>query len=372
MTVDAATTRPRADLATIALIGLSLSCSRTVPANTPAAVRANPDEVETTIFLIGDAGAPSKDEPVLKALSAQVGDTPGEPVIVFLGDNIYPRGLPDSGNSDHKDAENRLQAQIDVSKERNATTIFVPGNHDWDYMGPDGWEAIKRQGDYITQHGGSPKVALLPAGGCPGPEWLDVGAHVRLVMLDTQWWLHRYPKPLHPESHCRADSRAEIAESLGAALGGAGKRQVIVVAHHPLRSGGTHGGHFSRRAYLIPIIPLMRRQGASDQDLSGPRNVRMRQELEAVLRKYKPLAYVSGHDHDLQVLRGESARHLLVSGAGIYGHFTPVAWRGYTRFAAAASGFMRLDVLKDGRVRLAVMTVDAKAEPTERFSMYLE
>ena len=40
-----------------------------------------------------------------------------------------------------------------------ATAIFIPGNHDWDRMGPDGWNAIRRQGDYLRQKG-SPSVSL--------------------------------------------------------------------------------------------------------------------------------------------------------------------------------------------------------------------
>src|SRR2546422_6833431 len=38
-----------------------------------------------------------RSEPVLAALRAAAAAAP-HPVIVFLGDNVYPRGLPDSGS----------------------------------------------------------------------------------------------------------------------------------------------------------------------------------------------------------------------------------------------------------------------------------
>jgi hypothetical protein len=98
----------------------------------------------------------------------------------------------------------------------------------------------------------------------------------------------------------------------------------------------------------------------------------MRHSLEQVFDKYQPLVYASGHDHDLQVLDGSNARHLLVSGAGYYGHVSAVQYGSDTRYAAAESGFMRLDIFHDGRVRLGVITVDAQGKGSEAYSSYLE
>ena len=338
----------------------------------PLAEPANPEQIETTVYLIGDAGAPSEeDEPVLVALTEAVRDAKGERLIVFLGDNIYPRGLPDSTAPDREEMERRIRAQIDVATETRVRTYFVPGNHDWDRMGRDGWNAVRRQGEFISRHG-APFASMEPSGGCPGPVFQDVGSRLRLVLIDSQWWLHDFARPTGPESDCPTDTISEVVDSLDKVLDLPEERHALVVGHHPLRSGGTHGGYFGRRSYLIPIIPLARRQGASNQDLSGALYTRFRRALRYVFTKRKPLVYASGHDHDLQVLEGEGVRHLLVSGTGIYGHVSPVTWRGYTRFAAPASGFMRLEFLRDGRVRLAVITVDQDAERTERYSRYLE
>jgi hypothetical protein len=70
----------------------------------------------------------------------------------------------------------------------------------------------------------------------------------------------------------------------------------------------------------------------------------------------------SGHDHNLQVIRGgrpevTNAGYQLVSGAGILGHSSLVREIEGTLFAREAAGFMRLDVTRDGRVRLSVSTV---------------
>lgn len=115
-----------------------------------------------------------------------------------------------------------------------------------------------------------------------------------------------------------------------------------------------------------------RAQGASNQDVKGPENVRMRRALNWVFTRRKPLVYAAGHEHNLQVFDGRTARNVLVSGSAIYGHVTHVHQVSNMRYGAAASGYMRLDVLRDGRVRLSVVTVGGDQRPTESFSRFLD
>lgn len=345
-------------------------------------------EVETTLILIGDAGAPSARDPVLRALGETVARDPARTVVVFLGDNIYPAGLPPPGRPGRKEAERRLAAQIDAVRERGGRAVFVPGNHDWEEWRPGGWEAVRRQGDFIAERGGT-AISMLPAGGCPGPVVKDVETRLRLVVLDTQWWLHEHQKPEHPTSTCPEDSEEEILAALRQAIESAGDRRVVVVGHHPLASGGTHGGYFSWRDHVFPLrakrswlwiplpgvgsaYPMARRRGVTQQDLSGPLNVKMRAAIEGVFEQKAPLVYAAGHEHNLQVLKGKDVKYLLVSGAGYFGHVSRTVTTESTLFARVASGFMRLDFAADGDVRLSAVTVDVSAKATESFSMMIK
>jgi Calcineurin-like phosphoesterase len=424
---------------------LATSCGTVVlpTGNAEPADPAPSGEIETTVFLIGDAGNPAPDEPVLKALKQQVTESPGERVIVFLGDNLYPRGMPVSGAPDRSEAERRLRGQMEVGIETRTPTYFVAGNHDWTYMGPTGLEGIKRQSEFIEQNGGE-FVRMLPKNGCPGPEVVDVGRRVRLILLDSQWWVHEFAKPRDSTSGCPTFTEEQVLDSLRGALEGAARRDsakqalpeakdsvaqaadsakdvapaeavrdsvdaarktatdsleqvkdtmvnrhVIVAAHHPIESGGQHGGYFGWQRHLFPlrrlaswlwiplpgigsIEPIARREGGTNQDLAGPLYAHMRSEFEKIFAEVEPLVYAAGHDHDMQVLRGTNVNTVLVTGTGIYGHVSPVDYRPNTRFAAAASGYMRLDILRDGKVRLGVVTVNALGETEEAFSMYLE
>jgi hypothetical protein len=68
-----------------------------------------------------------------------------------------------------------------------------------------------------------------------------------------------------------------------------------------------------------------------------------------------PRIVAAGHEHSLQVISDPSVPSLLVSGSGYENHYDPVAWRSDTRYAASVAGFMRVDRLKDGRLRLSVL-----------------
>ena len=53
-----------------------------------------PQEIETTLFLIGDAGEPDPRARALAldSLKRQASEAPSRTIIVFLGDNVYPGG----------------------------------------------------------------------------------------------------------------------------------------------------------------------------------------------------------------------------------------------------------------------------------------
>ncbi len=357
------------------------------------------DSIELAIFLIGDAGSSAYDgEPVLHELALQSDSLrPVRQFVVFLGDNVYPRGVPPLGNPNRDDAERRIAAQVLAIRKGSAQGLLIPGNHDWDRQGLDGWASILRQDTLVRKFGGK-DVRLAPAGGCPGPVVVDLGAHVRLIAMDTQWWLHNDVKPYGDTSPCPTRTYDEVADSLAGALRDKGSRHAIVLTHHPMRSGGIHGGSFTLMDHIFPlrnfkrwlwvplpligsIYPFARQMGISNQDVNGKKYREMREAFERAFGRYPPLVIASGHDHDLEVIRGgrpriTNAEYQLVSGAGILGHASVVRDIEGSLFEREAAGFMRLDVTREGRVRLSVTTVvpegeRPKGQSAEVYSLWL-
>jgi hypothetical protein len=310
-------------------------------------------DVDVSLFLVGDAGVGAN--PALDAfrvaVSSRVAEVGAEHVaVVFLGDNVYPSGVRVRGEGSH-----RLTAQVTAARAAG-TIVFVPGNHDWAQGGREGLERIRNQQAALEALG----VRLLPRNGCPGPEVVDVGARLRILAIDTQWWLHA-PKKGGPEE-CTPGTREDSLRALTASI--SEERDTIVVAHHPMLSGGTHSRH-----------------SWSPQDQLHRTNRTMREQLQGAMRAAArpPLAFASGHEHTLEVLRGKSAAFLLVSGGGKYGDVERVTpfeaaegtWLFGRERGVPQAGWMRIDFPRTGVPLLRVFEF-REGVVTEALSLRLE
>jgi hypothetical protein len=364
------------------------------PPAAPAPARcANAGALDATLFLVGDAGAPAPGEPVLEALAAAGAEQvaalgPERVAVAFLGDNVYPDGVPAEGDPGRAEAEHRLRAQIEVARRARLRAFFVPGNHDWGDGVADGWERVRRQTRLVAESGVEKAVAV-PANGCPGPVRARLGARLDLLFLDTHWWLHPGPKPQGRDPGCAPADEAAVLGALASSLANRGGRHSIVMGHHPLVTGGPHSGRFAWREHLFPLralhralwiplpivgsgYPLARQLGVSVQDLSSDRYAALRAMLGETLAVSPPLVFAAGHDHGLQVIRdGRVARFQLVSGAGSSRQLTWVYPVAGTLFARAASGYARLDAFAGGAVELAVLETPWGAPPALVYSACL-
>lgn len=343
-----------------------------------------------SIFFIGDAGEPSLDnqEPVLSALEKQLSMQPEKNVVVFLGDNIYPDGMPDPNSSNRQTAERKLDEQIKIIERSGARGIFIPGNHDWDKASADGWDRVKYQQKYIEAKNNS-RIQFLPKLGCPGPDVIDVGGSIRLIILDTQWWLHDGPKPVDASSSCTCYTKEKILSELAVALRTAGGRKVFVASHHGFATHGPHGGFFDWKIHIFPLrdlvnwmwlplpaigslYPLARNLGVTNQDLSSSAYTEMKNRIDSVFNIYPPLAHAAGHEHVLQVLKGSDKYFHLVSGCGTSVHDSPLTVSEKTLFADREPGFMRIDIDQNGRAYLRVFEPDENGNGKEVFWMELK
>lgn len=344
-----------------------------------------PADIVETIFLIGDAGEPDPRlaSMVLDSLHAQAASVGTKGTILFLGDNVYPAGVsaplvaPLVGS--YPDAVRRLDAQIRVVP-TNGRGIFLPGNHDWADGGgggvlgsagaSDGLYTIRREGELVERRPKNPNatVFMAPRNGCPGPTVID-SPRVRLILLDTQWWLQNYivrdSISDDPETGCANHTIPEIVQAVKDSLRATKPGQSVIVAgHHPLRTAGQHGGYCGAFA-------LFKRWANSNQDLFGKNYKLMRASLNEALATHPPLIFAAGHDHSLQVLRGKTSRYVLVSGAGSLGKGECAARLRETIYVAqATSGFMRLDFSAGDSVRLGVYRYDSQIHG-EVFSQWL-
>ncbi|MGQ0561320.1 MAG: metallophosphoesterase [Gemmatimonadota bacterium] len=345
----------------VGTLALLAGCRMEIPLAAPA-----PADIETTLFLIGDAGEPDPRATgaPLDSMVRQAAQAPERTIVVFLGDNVYPEGVPQEGRAEWADARRRLEAQVNAVP-RGARGIFVPGNQDWAGETPFGLYSIRLQERMITELAGGRDIRMLPGNGCPGPVSFDAG-RLRLVALDTQWWLQDYIVR-DAQSRCPTEV-ASVTAKLREQIEPRGDNRVVIVAgHHPLMTGGPHGGYCG-------VSGPFRRFGRRSQDIVSTLNRTMRDSLESAFIDHPPLAYAAGHEHNLQVLRGgRSVDYLLVSGAGSESKVScAVQLRESEYVSQHRTGFMRLDVMKGSGVLLRVFHFTSRGAGGLAYARWLE
>ncbi|SDN08992.1 BamA/TamA family outer membrane protein [Siphonobacter aquaeclarae] len=308
-----------------------------------------------SVFLLGDAGNPVPGhDPVLSTLQKQLTTAGPNALMAFLGDNLYPSGLPAPGPG-RAPLEQKLKDQLAIIRDFKGKTLVIPGNHDWQQGHKDGWNRVRNQADYIRQLTGRDDV-FVPEGGCPGPVEIPVSPELTILAFDSQYWLHPWDKP-DETSDCGTTDIASFFIAVEDILERNQHRQVLVLGHHPMYSHGDHGGYYTWKDHLFPltekvpwlyvplpvigsIYPLYRTLIGNIQDIPHPKYQLFRNGMVRLLRQYGNVFYANGHDHNLQLIERDSL-YYLTSGSG--SKQTPVKKARDSRFAESTKGFARLD-----------------------------
>ena len=323
------------------------------------------EEVRQRIILIGDAGEINGvQQTTLK--DALKHSLPGKTIALFLGDNIYPRGLEIKGPK-QASTEAILRSQFEGFRKNRIPVYFIPGNHDWDKSGPDGYEKMMAANAFIEAHQDS-LLQMIPVDACPGPYELTVSDNLVIVAMDSEWWLSPFDN--HADrSGCACKTKRDVLGKLEDIIRRNQHRLVIFATHHPFKTYGSHGGYYSFKEHLFPLTglkknlyiplpvlgslyPLLRKTFPPAQDLGHKLNRDMQQTVTEVLKKHPNVLHVSGHEHTLQLIQATLLQ--VVSGAGC--KHTPVKNGKGTLYAADSSGYVLADILTDNSIRLSFFT----------------
>lgn len=320
------------------------------------AIKANAQSINNSfnIYFIGDAGKESTSGNTLNILKNYLDQENSNSAVVFLGDNIYPVGLPDSNAKGRKDAEEAIKSQMDILKNYKGKIIFIPGNHDWRQGRPNGLAAINRQEEFVENYLDKGNV-FLPDNGCPGPVEVPLSDKSVLLIIDSEWWLYEHEKP--GKLQCDIADDADFILQVKYALLRNKDKQIIIAAHHPLYSGGAHGGHFPFKDHIFPLTEINKKLWIpmpvfgtmytilrkNIQDIKNERYQKLKIALNKEFEQYKSLIYVSGHEHNLQFFR-KNDHYFIISGSGSK---TTYAKKKGAIFSSAKNGFVQVKLKDD-------------------------
>jgi predicted phosphodiesterase len=336
----------------------------------PLSAQETHSPVVHSFFLVGDAGEPFVQQHHLgDVLRQQIKKTAGASTLLYLGDNVYPKGLPEVGSTSRETGEMVLTTQADWIKDLHTKGIFIPGNHDWDMWGKHGLAYVKNQQQWIDSLQNA-NLTFLPKGGCPGPVEIPVNEKLLLVILDTQWLLHQWEKP--GKEICSAGSIEDVLTLLAEIFERNVDKRIVIAAHHPLISYGEHGGVFGWKGHLFPLtslhpklylpLPIIgslyvlyRKSFPSIQDIGHRVYKKISVAIQTFLKDHPGSIYVSGHEHALQYIRDGNV-HYLISGSG--SKVTQVNEKKSAKFARSVCGFIQLSQHLDGTFSVHYFEVD--------------
>ena len=323
------------------------------------------------LFLIGDTGL--GENPSLDLLGERLESSGKNSGVIFLGDNIYNHGMPPEGDRRREEAEKIIDAQIEIVKDFKGKVFFIPGNHDWDNGKEHGWDYLVEQERYIEEALDSANV-FLPTNGCPGPIEVPLTDNITLIILDTQYFLHRGSKPGRSSS-CGSKTAEEAFVNLMDILQRNINKKVILASHHPIYTKGMHGGVVTAKDHLFPLtklnsslyiplpiigslFPLYRQTIGSIQDQANLQHKAMVKTINKLIIKHRNLVHVAGHEHALQYLSKDNVNYI-VSGSGSKQN-TTVKLRKPSLFAGNYHGYGIVDYYANGEVWLTFESPDVE------------
>ena len=334
-------------------------------------------ELLHTFYLIGDAGkSPMNDQSeALKAFKKVLEKADKNSTALFLGDNIYPTGLPNKKDSTqaYLVAKNNMDAQLQTLSHFKGNPIFIPGNHDWYNEGLDG---LERQQKYIQEQLKSKEV-FFPEDGCPIKK-IDINEKIVLIAIDTEWYLTNWDNHPTMNDKCEIRDRETFFDELESLIKKNRDRTTILALHHPMFSYGPHGGQYSAKLHLNPaggnfpfpilgsFVNLIRKtSGASYADLQNKRYTELRNRLVTLAQYSEKVILTSGHEHSLQYIKEDNTPQI-ISGSGSKAGATRLL--NGSIFSTGKMGFAALNVYDDGSSIVNYYCVDPNYEPDLLFT----
>ncbi len=318
-----------------------------------------------SLFLLGDAGEPmtNGEDPVLNLLQTHLLAADQQSSVALLGDNIYPIGMVGKSHPKRAEAEAKIKAQLDIMKDYKGKVYVIPGNHDWEQGGKNGYKYVRNQEKFVEKYLDRGNV-FMPDDGCPGPVEISVNEDITMVIIDTQWWLHKKEKPEGEESSCEAQTDADFLLQVHDILKNNAHKQLIVLGHHPMYTHGSHGGQYAVKDHLFPLVyvskdlyiplpvlgslmPMYRSVLGNIQDIPHPRYRELREGLLEIFEEHPNLIYANGHEHALEHMHTDSL-HFITSGSG--SKRTAVGHSKKAHYTDPTQGFAILNFYPNGDV----------------------
>lgn len=308
------------------------------------------------VFLLGNLEKVAADSPLFQEVKGIVEGTVGNKTLLFNGDFIDEDGIGKMPSETEKAKVNSLLQLANAANQ----SVFVPGDKEWDDSEKSGLEKVEALQAFFNKKNQS-NIHIAPENGCLGPEVIDIGTNLRIVAINTQWWVHRFERPEEEDLNCPSYNETEFWDELEDAIQDSDNRNVIIAAHHPILSYGQYAGYALGKTHLSPPVigsfvagyhlSVGGKKDLAQEEFQGFANAFLKR-----LERYAPVIYTSGHEYDLQINQLDNSYHL---NSGNIQKSQATAKGEFTQFSQSKRGFTQLSFLKNGLVKAYIWILQA-------------
>jgi len=303
------------------------------------------------VIILGNITDVTDQDAFLKNLETRL-DVIESPFTVLLNGDISDNNVTEGPNQ-----LTLVKKIMDITQKKDlGNLIIVPGDRDFNYSGKGGLKnvlAIESEIKVYKKEKKYKRVNWIIPKGCPGPFIVEVDESLVFIVINTQWWNHPYDKPRPSDGICDIITHRDFMEELEDAVDEFRDRNILIIGHHPFRSLGNYGGHFSfgNRMSPFPVFGSFRvayrRKIGSEMDISNENLEPLVEGLKNLFFFNQNLIYVSGHEKNQQIIL-DNDNFIINSGAlqeGQYVAKDPDAW-----FTSKEAGWIELSYQEDGAV----------------------
>lgn len=334
------------------------------------------------VFLTANTADISSSSAFVNASSQLLAATSENFTFVINGDLVPGKITDNTSGPFTTKIQNILEPLV---KYKNGKIVIIPGDRDWADSGKDGWKSVRKL-EKIIKEFGYENVKWAVKKGCPGPNLIGLTDNLYLVAISTQWWNHPYDKPGPADADCKISTTDDFKEELEDIIDDEKGKNLLIAGHYPIISLGEYGGNFSLRSHLFPLTdlsdvlylplpivgslyPSYRKNIGTTKDISNEHFENFRRLLGNIISHRQSLIYVSGHEHNLQLLRRDK-NYFINSGAPDKTGYA--AGDGDALYSDSKPGLMELIYYDDGRIvsRVHSLTKEGLFVVDSRFELY--
>ncbi len=320
------------------------------------------------LYLLSNLESLSPQAPELKAIEDLMKKEQNDFTVLINGDFIDKNGL--GSKPEQKDLD-KIDRLIELAGEKGKI-IFIPGDREWNNGKKKGLKKVKALQKYLKSKKLKEKI-LYPRSGCLGPAIIDIGDHLRIAAINTQWFVEDEIGPEEEDADCGLLNETAFWAEMEDVLGDSENRNLVIAGHHPVLSFGQYAGYkLTKQHFSPPIIGSF--IASYHQNVGGPKDlmqINLRRYTSNLLRftqRFPGSIMVSGHEYDTQLLYKNFTYHIN-SGATSKGQ--PVGRGRATIYKSKKPGFVKLSFAEDGKVSMEVLKISNRETISSAFEIDL-